>query len=165
MGSPDAVRGRVDELVGLSDVVKASAEDLAWLLPGRAPADVAAAWLSQDCGLVAVTLGVDGVVAVAPGTGPVWRPSPRLEVVDTVGAGDAFMSALLAALFQRDLLGASRRDKLRAIGPQVLADILDQAVLAAALTCTRRGADPPTIGELRAAYPQLGARPLPGRKA
>jgi len=45
MGSPDAVRGRVDELVGLSDVVKASAEDLAWLLPGRAPADVAAACL------------------------------------------------------------------------------------------------------------------------
>jgi fructokinase len=71
-------------------------------------------------------------------------------VVDTVGAGDAFMSALLAGLYHHDLLGANRREELESIAPDILAEILDEAVLASALTCTRRGADPPTADELRA---------------
>ena len=148
MGAPDEVRPRIEHLVGCSDVIKASAEDLAWLLPGRAPAEVAAEWLLKGPALVAVTLGADGVVAVAPAAGTVWRPGRKVEVVDTVGAGDAFVSALLAALFERDLLGASRREVLRSIGPQLLAEILDEAVCASAITCTRRGADPPRRGEL-----------------
>jgi fructokinase len=151
MGSPEAVRHRIERLVRLSDVVKASAEDVAWLLPSRAPADVAATWLAEGPAIVVVTLGADGVVAVAQGTGTVWRPGRRVEVVDTVGAGDAFVSALLAALHHRDLLGAARREALCAIGPHVLAEIMDEAVNASAITCTRRGANPPTRDELRAA--------------
>jgi fructokinase len=69
-------------------------------------------------------------------------------VVDSVGAGDAFVGALLAGLYQRGLLGAARRDALRAIGATLLAEVLDEAVLASALTCTRRGADPPTREQL-----------------
>jgi fructokinase len=150
MGAPDRVRGVVEELVGLSDVVKASAEDLEWLYPGTRSADVAAAWLALGPAMVVVTLGADGALAVnASASGPLTRPGRRVVVVDTVGAGDAFVSALLAGLFRRDLLGVPRREALRAVGQRVLADVLDEAVLASALTCTRRGANPPTLQELQ----------------
>lgn len=149
MGSAGHVRGRIEELVGLSDVVKASAEDLAWLYAGQAAADVAATWLAMGASLVAVTLGSDGVSAVAASTGPLTRPGRKVDVLDTVGAGDAFVSALLAGLYQRDLLGQGRRAALHDIGSTTLAQVLDEAVLASALTVTRRGADPPTLKELR----------------
>ena len=148
MGSAGHVRGRIEELIGLSDVVKASAEDLAWLYPGQAAADVAATWLAMGASLVAVTLGPEGVSAVAASTGPLTRPGRKVQVIDTVGAGDAFVSALLAGLYRRDLLGVDHRGALHDIGSTTLAEVLDEAVLASALTVTRRGADPPTLNQL-----------------
>jgi fructokinase len=150
MGSPETVWPRVERLIGLADVVKASAEDLAWLTPGRSPAEIAATWLARGPALVVVTLGADGVVGVARTTGAVWRAGRSVDVVDTVGAGDSFVSALLGALYERDLLGAARRESLRDIDAATLAAVLDEAVLASAITCTRRGADPPTRSELHA---------------
>ena len=61
---------------------------------------------------------------------------------------DAFTSALLASLHGRGLLGAGRRERLHAIDAATLAEVLDSAVLASAITCTRRGAEPPTRAEL-----------------
>jgi fructokinase len=148
MGSPERTLERVERLVALADVVKASVEDVAWLLPGRPAEEVAAAWLVLGPALVAITCGADGVVAVAAGTGLLRRPARRVSVVDTVGAGDAFTSALLAGLHRRGLLGAGRRAALAAIGEAPLTEVLDEAVLAAAITCTRRGADPPVLAEL-----------------
>jgi fructokinase len=156
MGSPGQVRDQVDRLVALADVVKASADDLAWLLPGRAAEQVAVEWLAKGPAIVAITLGAAGAVAAAARTGTIRRAAPRVEVVDTVGAGDAFMSALLAGLRDRDLLGARRREALRAIDPETLARVLDQAVLAATITCTRSGAQPPTAEELHAALRDSG---------
>ena len=115
MGSPDAVRGRIEALVGLADVVKASADDLAWLLPGRAPEQVAEAWLAKGPALVAITLGPAGLLAATRQAGVLRRPGRAVEVVDTVGAGDACMAALLAGLHRRDLLGAGRRAALRSM--------------------------------------------------
>ena len=158
MGSPEQVRDQVDRLVALADVVKASADDLAWLLPGRAAEQVAVEWLAKGAAIVAITLGAAGAVAAAARTGTIRRAAPRVEVVDTVGAGDAFMSALLAGLRDRDLLGARRREELRAIDRETLALVLDQAVLAATITCTRSGAQPPTADELHAALRDLGDR-------
>jgi fructokinase len=158
MGSPEQVRDQVDRLVALADVVKASADDLAWLLPGRAAGQVAAEWLAKGPAIVAITLGAAGAVAAAARTGTIRRAAPRVWVVDTVGAGDAFMSALLAGLRDRDLLGARRREELRAIDRETLARVLDQAVLAATITCTRSGAQPPTADELHAAVRDLGDR-------
>jgi fructokinase len=63
------------------------------------------------------------------------------------------MSTLLAGLHHRDLLGADRRDHLRAVTADTLAELLDEAVLAAAITCTRHGADPPTPADLLAGLP------------
>ncbi len=70
-------------------------------------------------------------------------------MVDTVGAGDSFMSALIAGLQTRDLLGAVR---LEGLTEQSLYDVVDYAVKAAAITCTRHGADPPTAAEHRATW-------------
>jgi fructokinase len=148
MGSPDTVRERVEWLVSLSDVVKVSSEDLGWLLPGVALESVAERWLASGPEVVVVTLGPDGVLAVAEGTGIVRRPGRRVKVVDTVGAGDSFTSALLAGLHRRGLLGLDRREALRAIDTATLGAVLDEAVLASALTCTRAGADPPTAERL-----------------
>ena len=151
MGSPGAVRGRIEALVGLADVVKVSADDLAWLLPGQPAEQVAEAWLARGPSLVVVTLGPAGLLAATPEAGLVRRPGQVVEVADTVGAGDACMAALLAGLHRRGLLGAARRPALRALDAATLAGLADEAVLAAAITCTRSGADPPTAAELRAA--------------
>ena len=151
MGAPGAVLGRVEALVGLADVVKASADDLAWLLPGRPVEQVAEAWLAKGPSLVAVTLGPGGLVAASRRAGVLRRPGRAVEVVDTVGAGDSCMAALLAGLHRRGLLGAGRRAALQAMDAASLGDLADEAVLAAAITCTRPGADPPTAAELAAA--------------
>jgi fructokinase len=151
MGSPDAVRGRIEALVGLADVVKASADDLAWLLPGQDPGKVAESWLAKGPSVVVVTLGPAGLVVAARQAGVMRRPGRSVTVVDTVGAGDACMAALLAGLHRRDLLGASRRADLLAVDAATLQEVADEAVLAAAITCTRHGADPPTSADLRTA--------------
>jgi fructokinase len=158
MGSPERVRDQVDDLIALADVVKASADDLAWLLPSRAPEEIVGEWLAKGPAIVAITLGADGVVAAAPGTGTIRRAARHVVVADTVGAGDAFMSGLLAGLHRRDLLGAYRRSDLRAIAAETLTHVLDEAVLAAAITCTRSGAQPPTADELLARLGDSGNR-------
>jgi fructokinase len=96
-----------------------------------------------------ITLGTAGLVAATHQAGVLRRPGRAVEVVDTVGAGDACMAALLAGLYRRDLLGTGRRADLRAMDAATLTDLADEAVLAAAITCTRPGADPPTAAELR----------------
>jgi fructokinase len=149
MGAPDTLRPQVEALVEAADVVKVSAEDLAWLLPGQPPVQVARAWRTRGPALVVVTLGPGGVLATSAG-GVVHRPGRPVAVVDTVGAGDAFTSGLLAGLHRRQLLGAHRRANLAAVDRSTLAEVLDEAVLVAALTCTRRGAEPPSAAELRA---------------
>jgi fructokinase len=150
MGDQDAARHRIAGLVGSVDVVKASEDDLRWLQPTRSVADVAAEWSTQGPALVVVTLGARGALAVT-GTGYVEVPGRAVEVVDTVGAGDSFMAALLAGLHRRDLLGAAARPALRALAAPDIEGLLSEAVLASALTCTRVGADPPTAAELAAA--------------
>src|SRR5918999_3980407 len=148
MGSPDAVRGRIETLVGLADVVKASADDLAWLLPGRPPEQVAESWLAKGPAMVVITLGPAGLVAATRQAGVLRRPGRAVEVVDTVGAGDACMAALLAGLHRRHLLGAARRAELGTVDAVPRAELADEAILAAAITCTRPGADPPTADDL-----------------
>lgn len=148
MGSREEVLAVVHEMLSVADVVKASDEDVAWLEPGRAPAEVAAAWQSQGPALVVVTRGAEGAVAAGAVSGPVSRPGLPVVVADTVGAGDSFTSALLAGLARRDLLGADRRGALRAMTADDVSTLLDQAIEVSALTCSRPGADPPRPPEL-----------------
>ncbi|MFG2848045.1 carbohydrate kinase [Kitasatospora sp. NPDC048296] len=139
-----AVR-RVERCVALSDLVKASDEDLAWLYPGEPAEAVAERWLTLGPTVVAVTLGAEGAFALTSDGGREQAPAVPVAVADTVGAGDSFMAAFLHA---------------RADGTD-LRGCLTQAVTAAALTVSRPGANPPSAAELTAAsarYSEAGAR-------
>jgi fructokinase len=149
MGRPEAILGGVHEMLGVADIVKVSSEDLHWLVPDMTPEQVVDDWLSRGPALVAVTLGADGVVAGTSAGLRVRRAGVPVKVIDTVGAGDTFSAALLAGLYGKGLLGASRRSALAALDFGTLDELLHDAVLAAAITCSRRGADPPTRGDLR----------------
>jgi fructokinase len=152
---------RVEQQVSLSDVVKVSEEDLAWLYPGDEPADLARRWHDTGPAIVIVTLGSEGALAVGPKGNVVTRPAVPVRLVDTVGAGDAFTAGLLAGLSRAGLLGGSNHAALTALDDAGLAELLDEAVLVAALTCARRGADPPTwmeVGQARSAS-------LPGKSS
>jgi len=147
MGDAAAVRPRVEEIVALADVVKVSDEDLAWLYPDRAPLDVARTWHATGPALVVVTFGGEGATAVTA-AGEVTVTAPRVDVVDTVGAGDSFMGALLDGLWSANLLGAARRDALRTIPAADTESLLTRCAAVAAVTVSRAGANPPWADEL-----------------
>jgi fructokinase len=155
MGDPAAARIRVERIVASSDVVKVSDEDLAWLTPGADPADVAAEWLTLGPALVVVTRGGEGATALNR-AGRIDVPAAPVQVVDTVGAGDSFMSGLLDHLAGAGLLGAAHRDDLRTAGTDLLEDLLRHASRISAITCSRAGANPPTRAELES-EPATGA--------
>lgn len=142
-GAPDQARPQAESLVGRADVVRASTEDLAWLYPGRDPVDIARHWLGLGPALVVVTYGADGAHGVTAGA-ELHVPAPPITAVDTVGAGDSFTSALLSGMSDAGLLGG----RVPPIGVGALAALLEHAGRAAAITCTRPGADPPTRAEL-----------------
>jgi fructokinase len=144
LGPVEAGRAAVERVVPLAHLVKVSAEDLAWLYPGEEPVAAATRWAAAGPELVVVTLGPDGAVALGPDRRAVHRDASPVDVVDTLGAGDAFSAGLLGALAERGALG---RGKAGLAGVDLPA-VLDRATLVAAMTCARPGADPPTLAEV-----------------
>jgi fructokinase len=142
----DAI-ARLERLVAQADVVKVSDEDLAWLRPDEPVDDVVTGWLESGPALVAVTRGETGSSAFAR-SGRIDVPVKPTTVVDTVGAGDSYMSGLLAGLDREELLTVERRDDLRGIADETLARVTSDAAASAAWTVGRRGAQPPTRTEL-----------------
>jgi fructokinase len=123
---------RIEQLADLSTIVKLSDEDLAWLYPSKPFAEVARQWLTGRADLVALTKGADGAEAFTARGLLEVPPAAGSAVVDTVGAGDAFMAGLLDGRF-RGLPDA---------------DALAHAATVARRTCERTGADPPWAREL-----------------
>lgn len=142
MVEPDAAlwRASVAAWAARADIVKASAEDIGLLWPGADPASVAAGWLGGHTRLVVLTRGAAGASAFTA-EGRLDVPAHAVTVVDTVGAGDSFMAALIAALADAGLDHSS-------LSHARLRPALAFAARAAALTCARRGADPPTRAAL-----------------
>jgi len=138
----DIARGRIDRWIERCDVVKASDEDMRWIDPNRSPEQIAKTWLALGPSIVAVTMGDAGAFAMCA-AGTVRVPALRVNVVDTVGAGDAFMSGLIDALWSLGLLGAERRPHLARIDVVALTGVVQTAALSAALTVARAGADLP----------------------
>jgi fructokinase len=138
-------RARIDRMLAASDIVKLSDEDLHWLFgPGEIAALVSAV-LAKGPKLVCITEGAEGVTGYTA-TGAVRVAARRVEVVDTVGAGDTFNAGLLAGLSDAGLLS---RDALAAGLPEDgLRAALDLGVRAAAVTVSRAGANPPRRAEL-----------------
>ncbi len=114
---------RLDRLAARADVVKVSDEDLAWWHPDSPEADLVERWLAGGSSLVAITRGAQGATLFAAGERVDVAPEP-VTVVDTVGAGDAFMAGLLGALEQ---------------GVSALAEIGAAAAHSAALAVGRKG--------------------------
>ncbi|MDQ0821280.1 fructokinase [Arthrobacter sp. V1I7] len=147
--SPDAAAARqqAELFVAASDVVKASDEDLAWLYPERTPDETLAAWLALGPAIVALTRGASGPVILSR-NGRVEMAAEPITVADTVGAGDSFMAGLISGLAQLEALGANGRQRLRTLTPDQLHALAAYANRAAAITCTRQGANPPLSAEL-----------------
>lgn len=147
---PAAARAQVERAVGLADLVKTSEEDLAYLYPDASIEQIADGWLGLGPHVVVVTRGGDGASA-HHAAGVVTRPVRTVEMIDTVGAGDAFMTGLLDGLAARGQLTVDGLAALGAGGGADLGDLLDDAGWVAALTCARAGANPPRRAELDAA--------------
>jgi fructokinase len=135
---------RLEALIGICDLVKVSRADLEWLYPERPIEASAEAWRGLGPRLVVVTLGAEGAMALMGGE-KVAVPGRKVKVVDTVGAGDSFHAALVAGLHDQ---GALTIDGLPKLKPEALQGLLNRATAAAAITCNRAGANPPTRAEL-----------------
>jgi fructokinase len=138
-----AYRARIGRIAARATVVKASVEDLGYLYPGASPAEATAALLAAGPALVLVTDGPRPAMACTA-DGVLTAEVPDVPVADTIGAGDAFGGGFLAWWTAN---GATIDDLKR---PAPVAEALRAAVAVAALTCTRPGADPPTLAEARA---------------
>ena len=152
LDDPRAAWRDVLEIGAAARLVKLSDEDLRLLRPGHAEEDVCRELLAgEHTELVVLTRGGSGATAFTDGaTLPV--AAPPTNVVDTVGAGDTFMAAMLAMLCEGDVVGGGE-DALRALDDSRVEMLVRGAVTAAAITCSRRGANPPTRRELPAAWP------------
>jgi fructokinase len=138
-------RARMKGVLAAADIVKISDEDMMWLMGEGELSERAAQLLEMGPALVLVTEGAEGVTAYGPGA-PLRVPAERVEVVDTVGAGDTFNAGFLAGLSDAGMLDkASVRAGLNG---DVLLAALDLGVKAAAVTVGRAGANPPRRSDL-----------------
>lgn len=142
-------RERLTWFIAQSTVVKASAEDLDWLYPGIHYAAAADHILEAGVRAVLVTLGAEGAFGATLAS-QVSVPAVPVEIVDTIGAGDAFGAAALAWLHDREMLA---RDL--SLSTSEVQSLLEFCNLAAGLTCTRSGAEPPTRSEMHEAELKL----------
>ena len=136
-----AYRARIERILARTDLLKASIEDLEWLLPGVAPIEAARCLLARGPTLAVVTRGGEGAIVVSAGRA-VPVAAPKVDVVDTIGAGDAFGGGFLAAWLRG---GHGRRDLADL---EAAAEATSFACRVASLTCTRAGASPPRLAEL-----------------
>lgn len=140
----DEYRARMLSVIAQATIVKGSEADLAWLYPSASYQSAAEQVLDAGVRLVVITLGARGAFGAQRGA-QIGVDAVPVKVVDTIGAGDAFGAALLAWLHEHDALKADLR-----LEPADLRSALDYACLAAGITCSRAGADPPWKGEMPA---------------
>ncbi|MDP9738078.1 carbohydrate kinase family protein [Curtobacterium sp. 260] len=136
----DAVLATLEPLFAEADVIKLSDEDAAWLWPDRSVDQVLDGLLAHGAALAAVTLGGSGC-AMASARARITVPAPRVDVADTIGAGDSFMAGLLAGVLARGSAPAG-------LDADELGCLASLALACAAVTVSRPGADPPVRAEL-----------------
>jgi len=139
MSDRDKYVALVEKWVGISSVVKLSDDDFEWLYPGKCAEKIAEQWLQGGVALVVVTRGADGLIGYTS-AGAVEVAGEKVNVVDTVGAGDTVGAIVVQGLITDGLLN---------MRGSVLKDVLHRAAVAAAITCSRAGAQPPYAHEIR----------------
>ena len=150
-GDAASYQARFERLAGLADIVKLSADDGHWIYPQLELDAILERVLSLGPRLVAITMGTLGAIAAST-AGRVRVAAVDVAVKDTVGAGDTFGAALLAALVERNALDA---DATRPLGYALLREVVTYAVTASGITCTRTGAVPPYRAEIDASIGDL----------
>ena len=136
----DLIRNRILELVKSANVVKVSDEDLNWIAPNSDPLKIASSWSQLGPELVVLTKGSDGACAFRNGICIANVPGIKTQVIDTVGAGDTLMAWLIAGLVE---LPENQR-----FNAGLVESALRKAVKAAAITCSRKGCNPPELVEV-----------------
>jgi len=132
-------RESVEKWAAISSVIKVSDDDMAWLYPGVEYADVAKRWITSGTTLVVVTRGSHGLIGFTAESS-VEVQGVKIEVADTVGAGDTVGAIIVEAMAEKGILNLTG---------DVLKSTLQRAALAASITCSRKGAQPPYKHELK----------------
>jgi fructokinase len=156
VGDADAYRRRMARVLDHADVVKLSEADLRWLYGDRSADRAAAELLESGASCVVLTRGARGATGWLAGGGRVDVPAPAVDVVDTVGAGDAFGAGLLASLWQGGML---RKESLARVGTSELEVALRYAAAVGALQCTRAFAWAPSAHEVDVFLDRRSAAP------
>jgi fructokinase len=154
-GDVETYRRRFERLSELADLVKLSEDDAAWIYPGLSAREVLKLILGFGPRVVSVTRGEHGAIA-ASSEAFVDIPGLPVAVVDTVGAGDSFGAALIAALIDEGAFGV---EATRPPDTSVLARAVSYAVAASAITCMRTGATPPSRAEIASQLRSVGDTP------
>jgi fructokinase len=143
-----AYRSRLERMIAVADILKVSDEDLNWIIPKdvEQEAKVAALHL-MGAKLVIVTKGSDGACAYALDQEPIHVSVPNVSVVDTVGAGDTFNAGFLTKLDHMNLLSKA---KMASLNSHHIQKALGYATQVAALTVSRKGANPPFLKDMNA---------------
>ncbi|MDF0521964.1 carbohydrate kinase [Bradyrhizobium yuanmingense] len=136
---------RMAGFAGSADLIKMSDVDFGYLFGEEPYQQRASTLLGQGTSLVVITRGNNGAIAWHTQAGQIEVQAPKVEVADTIGAGDSFQAALLFALYKQ---GRIARPRLQDIGADELRLALSFAANCAGLTCTRPGADPPWSHEI-----------------
>ena len=144
---------RVERINEFSHIIKASDEDLDWLYPNQDTKDIATKWSTKK--LVLITKGADGTDVYQNNEFLFNVPSRKINVVDTVGAGDTFCANFLGQLQENGHLGTNPEQKLLAITNDQLKTYVHTAGIAASITCERPGCEPPTRADLDAVLAAL----------
>jgi fructokinase len=139
MGDRDKYQMAVEKWAAISSVIKVSDDDMAWLYPDQKYQDVAQRWINDGAALVVITRGADGLLGITA-DGSVEVPGVKIEVADTVGAGDTVGAIIVEAMIEKGILNLTN---------EVLKATLHRAAVAAGITCSRKGAQPPYKQELK----------------
>ena len=140
-----AYRDRFEKWVASLDILKLSRVDFNWIYKDEDFEKHLLHWFKQGVSLVIRTKGEEGADGYTKSGTSAYARTPEIEIADTVGAGDTFLAATLAYLHQQELLAIKRLGKL---AREQLEACLSYASLAAAINCTRVGANPPYKHEL-----------------
>ncbi|MEY2676022.1 MAG: hypothetical protein RL510_42 [Actinomycetota bacterium] len=147
---PEKERERVERTNKFSHIIKASDEDIQWLYQNQRDVDEVAQEWATDGKIILITRGADGV-SIFRNEERMDVPSRKINVVDTVGAGDTFCANLLGQLHDNNYLGKD----LTQIPSEDLKNYVYIAGMAASITCERAGCEPPTQEDLKAVLSSL----------
>ena len=143
-------RERVERVNSFSHIIKASDEDIEWLYDLQPEADLTEiinSWIKNTDKIVLLTRGSQGT-RIYRNNETIDVPARKIQVVDTVGAGDTFVANLLGQLEDNNYLGENALDKLKTLSNQDLAEYVRIAGVAASIACERAGCEPPTLEEV-----------------